>query len=168
MRLGEAYRDADNDEILGYEAVLVSTALLASSADPAVFEVIEDFREVKADDLLIPVSGDPFDKDVYPVRAPAQLEASVLAIFDLKSLAGLYDVITIDSGKSDGVDVGHVISLERKLTELYDRRTNQRVPLPDEQLAYALVFDSEPRYAHAIILNGKLEVKKGDAVRAPK
>lgn len=166
VRLGQAYRDKKG-ELIGYEAVVAAKAQVVTAADPVVMQVITDHREILANDILIPVDLAVFNEDIYPSKAHLATQGEVIAAYDERTVAGFYDVVTVNLGSEHGLGKGQVLSLERRLDNIEDERTGEAVALPNTQLAYGLSFDVQPQYAHLIILQNNQEVLVGDVAISP-
>lgn len=113
LRPGQALRDADTGELLGYEAVFVADARLERAGDPATLVVTDATMQVQIGDRIRPAREETAIRSFMPKPAPAGLEGHIISVLDGVSQIGQYDVIVIDCGARNGVDVGHVFGVYR-------------------------------------------------------
>ena len=100
--------------------------------------------------------------------------------------AGRGWMVTIDKGKTDGVDVGTVLAIYQVVPPIPDPRTNMNpwliwrwldptffyqpeafVNVPDERIGLLFVFRVFDRVSYALVLNTTDPVETGDYVRKP-
>jgi hypothetical protein len=92
----------------------------------------------------------------------------VISIYNGVRFAGGGDIVTLDAGAEQGLQVGSVVELQRRGQTIRDRTAGgERVTLPDEQLGYAFVFRTFPQISYALIVRGQRGVEVGDRVTAP-
>ncbi len=119
VRPGEALRDPDSNELLGYEAGYVADAVLERAGDPAKLRVVRAEREVAIGDRVIPAVAEVQPAFFYPRAAPAGLKGSILMVLNGVSQIGQYDVVALNRGTRDRVRPGDVF-------EVYQGGTKQR------------------------------------------
>ena len=86
-------------------------------------------------------------------KASADLSGEIVAAAENKLILSRYDVIYVDLGAADGLQVGNLLYLSRsrKATELA-KRLNHPFHLPDILLGSAVVVATQPHTATALIL----------------
>ncbi len=113
FRPGVALKDPDSGEILGYEAKYVGDARVRRYGNPTTLEIVKTRQEVNRGDRLAPARETAFP--TYVPRAPDKLIKGVIMSVDGGvSEFGQYQIITINRGARDGVEVGHVLATLRK------------------------------------------------------
>ncbi|MBK1703122.1 LysM peptidoglycan-binding domain-containing protein [Halochromatium glycolicum] len=120
LRPGEALRDPDTDELLGYEASFVAEARLERPGDPAILLVTNTAMQVEVGDRLHPARDENPIRSFAPKPAPPALEGHIISVLDGVSQIGQYDVVVLDRGRRDGVEVGHVFGVFRGGQEAED------------------------------------------------
>ena len=109
FRQGEALRDPDTGEILGFEAKYVADARVKRFGNPTTIEVVRARQEVNRGDRLAPARESAFPS--YVPHAPdKQIDGRIMTVDGGVSEFGQYSVITINRGARDGVEVGHVLA----------------------------------------------------------
>ena len=181
-----ALKDPVTGEILGYEAQYVGKAELVrgesleETADgkggkvveyvPATVELTATKQEVRAGDRLLPSPATQYLS--YVPHAPRQaVDAAVVSIYgdSVGYNAAQNQVIAINKGARDGMDVGTVLELVNRGNVIVDKTSpsRDRVKLPDEANGYAMVFKVFDRVSYALITTAQRGVNVGDGLQSP-
>ncbi|HDK38367.1 MAG TPA: LysM peptidoglycan-binding domain-containing protein [Thiolapillus brandeum] len=167
VRSGQAYKDGDTGEILGYEALLVGIGSLRHSGDPATVFVDASNQEVLTGDRVIPTEMDAMATDFHP-HAPAQkVEGNIIAMFDGITQIGQYDIVVLDRGHANGLDAGTVLQVKNAGETIPDNIGGGKVTLPDESAGLLMVFRSFDRVSFGIIMHATRAMHVGDRVVNP-
>lgn len=113
FRPGDALRDPDTNQILGYEATLVGNATLEQAGDPSVLRLVRVEREVNVGDRVIPAELDVSLEDFIPTPAPAGTRGRIIAVMDGVSQIGQHDVVILNRGARDQIAPGHVLEVNQ-------------------------------------------------------
>ena len=173
-RKGSPLIDPDTNQTLGYEAVFLGTAQLTRPGEPATVTLTDAVLEVGAGDKLV-AAGVP--KPVsYAPRAPgSQIKGRVIAIYGGVGKVGEavpQQVISINRGKSNGLEVGHVLAVYTRGGTVRDTTKGRNEPdaniqLPDERAGLAFVFRVFDRVSYALIMQVQRPVAPLDVVQTP-
>ena len=92
-----------------------------------------------------------------------------MSIYGGVSEAGAGSVISLNRGKNDGLETGHVLALFRKRVASGLNENGRRVTteIPEERYALVFVFRVFERVAYALIVESSKAVLIGDAARNP-
>ena len=173
-RRGKALVDPDTKFTLGYEAVYLGTARLIRAGDPAIVQLTTVTREVGVGDKLVPVGVPEVPK--YAPHAPAVfMQGRVMSIYGglgQVGEAGPQGIITLNRGRSDGVEVGHVFALYRPGATVADAsKVTGGAPatfkLPDERYGLAFVFRLYDRVSYALVMRISRPVNPLDVIQTP-
>jgi hypothetical protein len=176
-RRGKALVDSESKTTLGYEAVYLGTAKVIRGGEPAVVELTSVKQEVGIGDKLVP-AGKP-EIPTYAPRAPGSpIQGRIISMYPERSTlgeAGRGSIITIDRGKSQGLEVGHVLALHRPGAQVIERGRPRvlRTPeeqthiLPDERYGLAFVFRVFDRVSYALVMKVSKPVSIQDIVQNP-
>ena len=175
-RRGQPLIDPDSNTTLGYEAIYLGTARIVRAGEPALVLLTSVTREVQIGDKLV-AAGKP-DIPTYAPRAPStRVDGRIISIYgDTTTLAeaGAQSVITINRGKSQGIEVGNVVALyrsgKRLAAEMNSSRESKKglvYALPDERYGVAFVFRVFDRVSYALVMNITRPVNKLDLVQNP-
>ena len=173
-RKGVALVDPDTNKTLGYEAVYLGTAQLTRPGDPATVVLTSAVQEVELGDKLV-AAGRPQPVNYAPRAPGAQIKGRVIGIYGGVAKvgeAGPQQIISINRGKADGVEVGHVFALYNLGGTVRDATKPRNAPdarlqLPDERAGLAFVFRVFDRISYALIMQITRPVSPLDVVQTP-
>ncbi|KAF0164388.1 MAG: hypothetical protein FD157_2342 [Rhodocyclaceae bacterium] len=168
FRPGKPLLDPDTKETLGHEAVFLGTARMTQGGMPSSFLILTSKQEIVRDDRLLVAPRQ--DVVNYIPHAPGKLiQAKVLAIYGGVKFGGPQSVITLNRGKADGLEPGHVLAADLAGAEVSNRyegvKTNYQ--LPDARNGLLFVFRVFDRVSYALVMNATHPVVVGDTVRTP-
>jgi hypothetical protein len=173
-RKGNPLVDPDTNQTLAYEAVYLGTAQLTRPGEPATVTLTDTVLEVGAGDKLV-AAGRPQPVNYAPRAPGSQIKGRVIAIYGgvgKVGEAGPQQVISINRGKANGVEVGHVLALYNFGGSVRDTSKGQndasaRIQLPDERAGLAFVFRVFDRVSYALIMQATKPVAPLDVVQTP-
>jgi len=173
-RRGGALVDPDTNITLGYEAIYLGTARVVRSGDPATVQLTTVTKEVGTGDKLVPAGVPEVPK--YAPHAPAVfMQGRVIGIYGglgKVGEGGPQSIVTLNRGRADGVEVGHVFALYRPGPVIADAsRVTGGAPvtfkLPDERYGLAFVFRIFDRVSYALVMRGSRPVNALDVIQTP-
>ena len=176
---------APNGEVLGYENRYVGAIRVDRFADVSTVQITDSTEEIFIGDRLLPVPRETLVN--YVPHAPEQdLQGSIIASYRNSSEMGRGNIVTVDLGRQNGMEVGHVMAIYKTVPPIADPRPDQSTPfmlrfldqtttflpkkqlaVPDERVGLIFVFRVFDRVSYAILLNTTDPVLVGDAVRRP-
>jgi len=173
-RAGRALVDPDNQRTLGFEAVFLGTAQVTRSGEPATVQIVNSKKEISAGDRLIPAP--PLTIPQYVPHAPSSaVRGRIIGLYDAlaTSVGGRDSIISINRGRRDGLEVGHVLAVYRNVV-VYDQsdylKSRDRSPviqLPPERYGLAFVFRTFDSVSYALVMESSRPVQGGDIVQNP-
>lgn len=166
-RPGNALKDPVTKEVLGHEAVFLGTARVTQPGDPAILRIGNAISEIGLGDRLTAVPE--LSVVSYVPHAPKQdVQGHILSVTG-SLLGGTYSIVTVNRGKKDGMESGHVLALQKAGIEVTDRFKNRKetFKLPDERYGLIFIFRVFDRISYALVMQTNREVSTGDAVRTP-
>jgi hypothetical protein len=111
-RKGEAIIDPDTGEDLGTGAVYLGDAKVRRFGSPATIEITNARAEINKGDVLAPAREVSFPS--YVPRAPGKpINGRILAGRDAVVEISQYQIVAINKGSRDGVEVGFVLASVR-------------------------------------------------------
>jgi nucleoid-associated protein YgaU len=173
-RPGKALIDPDTNLTLGYEAIYLGSARLINSGEPSTVQLTKVTQEVGRGDKLIP-SGPAQAVDYAPHAPRASIRGRVMSIYEgLNKVgeAGPNSIITINRGRADGIEVGHVLALYRygaTVTEPGKEpyQPSKKIALPEERYGLVFVFRVFDRVSYALVMKLSRPVHPLDVVQNP-
>ncbi len=180
FREARPMKDPATDEVLGFEATYVGTAeyiresgTLAAAAGkteivPATLMVTGVRQEAGVGDRLSPTPPREFTN--YAPHAPrSPLSGQIVSIYGEGLSAGQNQIVSLNRGSADGVELGHVLALWNDGRSVVDRTDPDRplMKLPDEREGTLFVFRVFKRMSYALILSASDPIKRGDRFSQP-
>jgi LysM domain len=173
-RAGNALVDPDTNRTLGYEAIFLGTAQVTRSGEPTTVRLASVKQEVGVGDKLIP-AGPPQPVNYAPHSPTVFIQGRVMSIYggvQRVGETGTGSIITINRGKSDGIDVGTVLAVYTHGQTVTDRSKPSNAPdaviqLPDEPNGHVFVFRVFDRVSYALVMRIERPVQPLDVVQTP-
>jgi nucleoid-associated protein YgaU len=173
-RPGTALIDPDTNRTLGYEAVYLGTARTSRPGDPATVVVTSAVQEITAGDKLV-AAGRAQPVNYAPHSPATMIKGRIMSIYG--GLAGVGEagpqsIVTINRGKADGVEVGHVLAAYARGGTVRDRTQpslskSALIHLPDERAGLVFVFRVFDRVSYALVMHITRPIAPLDAVQTP-
>jgi LysM repeat protein len=176
MHVEQPLKSGKDNKKVGYMTVYAGGALMSRPGDPATARVTESEREIRIGDVLLP--NTPADTAAIVPHVPTQdVEARVVAVADGVGLVGNYQVVALDAGTAQGIEVGHVLrawSAAQKANDRCKRVDGQyscnrwgQVRLPAESAGTLLVFKSLEQVSYALVVALDVPIRMRDRVSKP-
>jgi len=162
------YDPADDTKILGYEAFYLGTATQTRPGQPATFEITSAKQEIGRGDRLIPASK-PAMIHYVPHKPDTAVEGRVVSVYGGVGSAGRGSIVSLSLGNQDGLEIGHVLALERNRTITERNESDQKVSvqIPPERIGLLFVFRTFERISYALVVQSEGTVEVNDFVRTP-
>ena len=169
VRQGEEYLDGETGESLGFESIYIAESAVTIKGDPATVMLSKSTREVRKGDRLLPAIEGPIMQNYFPHAPESEIKGRIVGVVDGVSQVARYDVVVIDRGLQDGVEVGHVLQIDRAGETVRDvvAGGGKEVTLPDEKAGVLMVFRVFERVSYALIMESKRVIHRHDVVRTP-
>jgi hypothetical protein len=175
---GSVYKDPETGEVLGYEAIYNAEGRVTRQGDPVTIMLSESTREVSIGDRLMPVVEDDYAMNFMPHSPDTMPEGQIISIYEGVSQIGQYEVVIINRGQREGLEVGHVLSVYQAGDVLHDSILAAKddddisdeeltVTLPDEYAGVVLVFKVFEKVSYAIVMKATRAIHVNDTVSAP-
>lgn len=162
-------RDTETGRILGYEAVYVGDGNLVQAGEPATLLLTKTVREALRDDRIAPADIAGIDRDFFPRPPTTEIDGRVISLFDAISQIGTYQVAVINRGTQDGIEVGHLLALERAGETIPDPRKGDSatLTLPDVRSGLMMVIKSFDEVSYGLVMEATRAIHIDDFARTP-
>ena len=153
---------------LAYEAFYLGIAQVAKPGEVATLRIQDSKQEIGVGDRLVPVQRQALVS--YVPRAPDRPVAGrVLSVYGGVAQAGTQNIVALNRGRRDGLEVGHVLSLRQIGETVQDRTSAKRetIKLPDEEIGHMFVFRVFDNVSYALVMRVTNTVKVGDRFSQP-
>lgn len=111
-RPGKALIDPDTKQQLGIEALYLGDARVETFGDPASVTILRAREEIFTDDKLV-VAPETVQATFIPRAPDSEIHGSIMTIYGGVAEAGNNSIVSINRGAKDGLEVGHVLSINR-------------------------------------------------------
>lgn len=111
-RPGEALKDPDTNEVLGTEAIYLGDVNIARYGAPATGDIVKAKEEIFTKDRLV-VAPDEFKSSFVPHAPEADIRGRIMRVYGGVAEGGPNTVVSINRGKNDGLEEGHVLAISR-------------------------------------------------------
>ena len=173
FRPGLPLKDPETGKIIGYEAAYLGSVKLVqadkSGGNSAhVFTVVAAKEEMGVGDRLLPVPPAPILNYVpHPPEQP--VDARIVSIYGGVTHAGQNQIVTINRGQKDGIDIGTVLQLSRSGAVIIDKTEGkkEKIKLPDSDYGTLFVFRVFNNISYALIMQVSDSVQIGDVAKSP-
>ncbi|MEQ1598965.1 MAG: LysM peptidoglycan-binding domain-containing protein [Methylotenera sp.] len=142
-RPGEQLIDPDTKEVLGTEAIYLGDTDIARYGAPATGDIVRAKEEIFTKDRLV-VSPDEFKSSFVPHAPETQINGRIMRIYGGVAEGGPNTVVSINRGKSDGLEEGHVLAINRYGKVIKDpeyKKPDSNSVVPEEKKLKELNFD---------------------------
>jgi hypothetical protein len=173
-RKGGPLVDPDSKQTLAYEAIYLGTAQLTRSGEPATVVLNSTVQEVGTGDKLVAVGRAQVPN--YVPHAPGKtVRGRIMSIYgglNQVGEAGRHSIVTLNRGKNDGLEVGHVMALfttNQTVTDVSKAKSapDAQIKLPEERYGLVFVFRVFDRVSYALVMNADRPVNPADVVQTP-
>jgi DNA protecting protein DprA len=159
---------SDPKQVLGYEAFYLGTATQLKAGSPAVFEIQTVKQEIGRGDRLV-AAARPVMVSYVPHKPDTLIDGRIISVYGGVGVAGRGSIVSVSRGASDGLEIGHVLALERNRTIVQRDETDRKinVEIPPERTGLIFVFRTFERISYALIVQADGPIEVNDFVRTP-
>lgn len=158
--------DPDTRKPIAYEALYLGTGQIVRKGDPTTIQIVGNAEEIGEGDRLVP--ADPARTVNFVPRAPEKSVAGrIVSVYRGVNQVGRNSVVALNIGKNQGLDVGHVLSVQQFGRVATDRDTRELVKLPNEPIGQLMVFRTFDNISYGLIVDASQSISVGDGVVNP-
>jgi hypothetical protein len=187
FREARPLRDPVTKTVLGYEAMYLGKAALVRSETnelvrassgkdentiiAGTIDIVSAKEEMRVGDRLLPEPPREFLS--YVPHAPSgPMNGTIVSVYgNAVAIAGQNQVVVINKGTADGIEMGHVLAILKDGERKVDRSQpgeHTNIKLPNERNGLLMVFRPYEKLSYALILEINDTVKVGDGVVNPR
>jgi hypothetical protein len=141
-RPGDALIDPETNQTLGTEAIYLGDVDITRFGSPATGTVMRAKEEIFVKDRLV-VSPDEFKTSFVPHAPDADINGRIIRVYGGVAEAGPNNVVSINRGKKDGLEEGHVLAISRqgKIVNDPEYKESSGKPVAEQKELKELNFD---------------------------
>lgn len=170
FRPGAPYVSPETGEVLGYEAQYVADTRTQQIGEVSTMLLTRASLEVRIGDRLLPTEHETIAMAFHPHAAKTAQRGHIISVLNGVSQIGQYNVVVIDQGSANGVEVGHVFNVLQKgrpSRDIVNPGFGSEVHLPDEKAGYLMVFRPFERVSYALVMQANRNIHVADLVLPP-
>ncbi|MDO8926908.1 MAG: LysM peptidoglycan-binding domain-containing protein [Sideroxyarcus sp.] len=159
--------DPDTDEVLGHEVTYLGDAAVEKFGDITSLRISRAILEIQKGDYFAQY-GTGYSSNYQPRAPSTNITAKVISIYGGVQQAGQNAVVTLNKGKRDGLENGHVLALYQKGEVI--KNSGWFTPdtvLPDMRYGLLFVFRVFDKVSYALVMETKLPVQLLDRASTP-
>ncbi|ARN74048.1 LysM peptidoglycan-binding domain-containing protein [Oceanicoccus sagamiensis] len=168
FRPSDAYMDPDTDELLGYQALSIASAkVIDIEEDIATMGLNRTSEEVRRGDRLLPDEERRISSNFYPSAPEEETEGYIISVEGGVSQIGSMNVVVINRGEREGMEVGHVLAIYRVGEQVRDSITGEIVKVPDSRAGLMMIFRTFEKVSYGLVLKATRPLAVMDKVKNP-
>jgi hypothetical protein len=167
---GDKLIDPDTQEVLGIQAIYQGDATVQSHGDPATLFMERTTREIGIGDRLKPIASDEIHTSFMPHAPEADLRGRIISVYDGVSQIGRFQVVAINRGAREGMEIGHVLRIKQAGQNIEDKVTpavSDTVTLPDEDAGLLMLFRIFDKVSYGLVMESTRPIHVLDYVTTP-
>lgn len=171
FRPGDELRDPVTNELLGHEAKHSGEVHITTYGDPATGNITSSIREILIGDRLLAEDKSKLENLFFPKVPDADVNAQIISLYDALFGVAQYQIVVINKGRQDAMEVGHLLATYTQGATVYDRFDKGRskpIKLPDERSGLVMLFKVFDRVSYGLILESERVIRKYDFVHTPR
>jgi hypothetical protein len=180
-RPGTVLKDPDTNEILGTEAIYLGDAKITKFGQPSSGNIVKAKEEIFTKDRLV-VASEGFKESFVPHAPETDLRGRILKIYGGVAEAGPETVVSVNLGKQNGLEDGHVLAISRhgkvirdpeykrdktKAVDNDSKLKPDQIQLPDERIGLLMIFRTFDRVSYGLIMQTSDAIYTLDNVHTP-
>ena len=168
FRKSRAHVDPDTGEFLGLEARSIGDGNVTDEqGDILTVQLTKTREEVRIEDRLLAREDRRINTSFTPSAPDGDIEGKMIAVESGVTQIGQYNVVVLNRGARDGLEVGNVLAVLKAGNQARDPVTDEIVQLPDERAGLLMVFQTYEKLSYGLVLKATRALSIGDKVTNP-
>ena len=165
FRKGRKIFDPDSGKLLGVQVDYCGEGRVTKFDHPSRIDIVKSTREIDVGDRLYP-TVDSLITHYIPHSPDTQVKGRILSADGKTTQIGQNDVVLLNIGTQDGIELGDVLAVYRKGKDIMSGRKVD-VTLPDDRIGLVLVFRAYEHVSYALVMQSKDTISASDTVKTP-
>ena len=141
--------------------------MVGQEKDIATLGLNRTTEEVRRGDRLLPDEERKISSNFYPSAPEDDVDGYIISVEGGVSQIGSMDVVVLNKGTREGLDVGHVLAIYRVGEQVRDVVTNEIVKVPDTRAGLLMVFRTFEKVSYGLVLTASRPLAVMDRVTNP-
>ena len=169
-REGDTLKSPITQEILGYQANYIADLTLLETGDPATLAIKKAKSEIQIGDRILPTDEQDIVLNYIPMPPEESIKGNIIGVLDGVTQIGRYNVVVIDKGTVDGLQIGHELEIYQRgkiARDPFSPVKNDEVQMPDEFAGTLMVFRPFEKVSYALVMKAQKDIHVLDKVQTP-
>ena len=167
-RKGKVYVDEATDEVLGVQASDIGSGkVVRTEGDIAELSVLRSTKEVLGGDRLLPSEERAINAIFYPSSPENEINGKIIDVEGGVSQYGPMNVVLIDKGLREGLEVGNVLAIFQEGETIRDPVTGETVKLINDRAGLLMIFNVFEKTSFGLVLESDRPLSVGALVKKP-
>ncbi|MDZ7749075.1 MAG: hypothetical protein U5K43_09765 [Halofilum sp. (in: g-proteobacteria)] len=144
---------------------------MREAGPPARLQLTDSTREVLKGDRLLPAGTEPAQARYIPKIPGAGTRGQIIHLFDAISQVGTNQVVVLNLGRREDMQVGHVMQIMQSGGTISDpyasEGSTEQVQLPPRRVGTLMVFKVFDRVSYALTMTATQAIHLHDSVAPP-
>ena len=168
VRRGPVYVDPNTKEFLGREATYIGLGRTVDQHDDIATMLVQSSREeVQIGDRVLPTEERRLDSNFFPSAPVGEVDGEIISVFSGVSQVGQFDVVVLNLGAREGLEMGNVLAIYKRGALAKDRIAKETIRLPSERAGLLMIYRVFEKLAYGIVLETERPLAVNDEVRNP-
>lgn len=167
-RVGEKFVDPETKEFLGMQALDIGTGQMhAVDGEVGTMLISRTTEEMRIGDRLLREEERAVDSSFFPSAPSDEVNGVILAVEGGVSTVGKMDVVVLNRGTRENIEVGNVLAVYKRGQKIVDRVSGDRVQLPEERAGLLMVFRVFEKLSLGLVLEADQGLRVDDLIKNP-
>ena len=140
---------------------------VAQDVDVATLRITSTREEVQIGDRVMPTEERRVDANFFPSAPDVEVEGELISVFGGVTQVGQYDVVVLNRGERENVEVGNILAIYKRGALARDRIAKETIRLPSERAGLLMVFRTFEKLSYGLVLVTERALSVGDEVKNP-
>ena len=140
---------------------------VAQDVDVATLRITSTREEVQIGDRVMPTEEHRVDANFFPSAPDVEVEGELISVFGGVTQVGQYDVVVLNRGERENVEVGNILAIYKRGALARDRIAKETIRLPSERAGLLMVFRTFEKLSYGLVLVTERALSVGDEVKNP-
>lgn len=161
--------DLSHEHPLAWEAVYLGTARLIQPGELATVQITSSAQEISVGDRLIPIQHQGLINYAPHLMAQDNVRGRIISVYSGLQSVGADSIVTLDLGKENGLETGHVLAVYQHGKTIVDKTTpdHDRITLPSQRAGLLFVFQVFNKVSYGLLMSASRPIQVGDWVASP-
>lgn len=168
VRKGPLYVDPETDEVLGQEATYIGLVQAVAQEGDIITMLVQSSREeALIGDRIVSTEQRRVESTFFPSAPSDEIRGQIISVFGGVTQVGQYDVVVLNRGEREGLEIGNVMAIYKRGAMARDRIANENIRMPSERAGLLMVFRVFEKLSYGLVLVTDRPLAVTDEVRNP-